>query len=91
MITTLSSDLTTPVPEALVELLNLHPGSQLDWQMDGANQRIVIDVAVVSDRLTLLRQLREMGRKHKRPGQDAVADLIRERVEEDQMREDVLK
>ena len=85
MITTLSPDLTTPVPEALIQRLNLHPGSQLDWQADG--QVITIQVqAAAPDRLKLLQEVRALGRKNKRDGEDPIADLIRERVEEDEIR-----
>jgi antitoxin component of MazEF toxin-antitoxin module len=85
IITTLSPDLTTPVPEALIQRLNLHPGSQLDWQADG--QVITIQVQPAApDRLKLLQEVRALGRKNKRDGEDLIADFIRERVEEDEIR-----
>lgn len=85
MITTLSPDLTTPVPEALIQRLNLHPGSQLDWRADGSVITIQVQAAA-PDRLKLLQEVRALGRKNKRDGEDPIADLLRERVEEDEMR-----
>ena len=92
MTTTLSPELTTPVPAALARQLNLRPGVQLDWQMD--KNEIVIHVKVAAatpSRLELLRRGRELGRKHKREGQDAVGDLIRERELDDELRNRVLE
>ena len=78
MITTLGPDLTTAVPAALARELHLRPGSQLDWNADKDGLTIHGKISEPS-RAELLRQVRELGRKHKRDGEDAVADLIRER------------
>ncbi len=90
MITTLSPDLTTPIPETLARLLNLRPGVQLDWQAD-ANEAIIHVKVATPSREELLRRVRELGRKHKKVGQDAVGDLIRERELEDELRSRVLE
>ncbi len=89
MITTLSPELTTPVPAALARKLNLRPGSQLDWNADVDGLTIHVKVCE-PNRTELLRQVRELGSKHKREGEGAVADLIRERELDDAIREHVL-
>jgi hypothetical protein len=90
MITTLSPDLTTPVPPPLAKQFNLRPGAQLDWQAD--KEGIVIHVKVATPtRLELAERLHELGAKHKRGGDDPVADLIRERIAEDELRQGVLE
>jgi bifunctional DNA-binding transcriptional regulator/antitoxin component of YhaV-PrlF toxin-antitoxin module len=90
MITTLSADLTTPIPETLARLLDLRPGVQLDWQADENETVIHVKVAEPS-REELVMRLHELGRKHKKAGQDAVGDLIRERELDDELRSRVLE
>ncbi len=85
MITTLGPDLTTPVPETLARLLNLRPGVQLDWQA-GENEAIIHVKAAPPSREELVKRLHELGRQHKKEGQDAVGDLIRERELEHELR-----
>ncbi len=89
MTTTLSSELTTTVPANLARQFNLRPGTQLDWQAE--ENGIVIHVKVAEpSREELLRQVRELGRKGKQKGEDAVGDLIRQRVQDDEGRSQVL-
>jgi bifunctional DNA-binding transcriptional regulator/antitoxin component of YhaV-PrlF toxin-antitoxin module len=90
MITTLSPDLTTPIPEQLARLLNLRPGVKLDWQADENKTVIHVKVATPS-REELVKRLHEIGRKHKKEGQDAVGDLIRERELDQELRTRVLE
>ena len=90
MITTLSPDLTTPVPEALIQRLNLHPGSQLDWRADTSDENVIHVTVSQPSKAELVRRLHELGAKHRKPGMNAVADLIREREEEHEMREAAL-
>lgn len=89
MITTLTPELTTTVPPELARQFNLHPGTQLDWQA-GADSIVIHVKSSEPSREELVRRLHELGSKHRRSGQDAVADLIREREEEHELRERVL-
>ncbi len=90
MTTTLSSELTTTVPANLARQFNLRPGTQLDWQAE--ENGIVIHVKVAEpSRHALVARLHELGAKHRRPGEDAVADLIREREMDDELRNKVLE
>jgi antitoxin component of MazEF toxin-antitoxin module len=90
MITTLGPDLTTPIPETLARLLNLRPGVQLDWQA-GENEAIIHVKVASPSREELVKRLHELGRQHKKEGQDAVGDLIRERELEHELRSQVLE
>ncbi|MEQ1751886.1 MAG: hypothetical protein ABL974_20860 [Prosthecobacter sp.] len=58
---------------------------QLDWQADETETVIHMKVAAPS-REEQLRRVRELGRKHKKEGQDAVGDLIRERELDHELR-----
>lgn len=90
MITTLSPDLTTPIPEHLARLLHLRPGVQLDWQADENEAVVHVKVAAPS-REELVKRLHELGRQHKKAGQDAVGDLIRDRELDHELRRRVLE
>lgn len=90
MITTLSPDLTTPIPEQLARLLKLRPGVQLDWQADEKESVIHVKVSSPS-REEIVRRLHELGRKHKKEGRDAVSDLIRERELDHELRGSALE
>ncbi|MES2598046.1 MAG: hypothetical protein V4662_22120 [Verrucomicrobiota bacterium] len=89
MITTLTPELTTAVPPELARQLNLRPGTQLDWEAD-ADGLVIHVKAIEPSREELLKRVRELGRKHKLEGVDAIGDLIREREQEHEMRERVL-
>ena len=95
MITTLSAELTTPVPAPLARQLNLRPGTQLDWAADAEGMVIHVKVSQtplsMGERMEMLRRLREIGTQNKREGEDAVADLIREREIDDELRRRVLE
>ncbi|MFN0068304.1 MAG: hypothetical protein ACKVYV_11780 [Limisphaerales bacterium] len=71
------------VPAALVQKLGLEPGARLCWQLGSRPRQLI--VTVQPDRTQLLRQVRELGRRSRSSGDSAVAALIRERVEDDEV------
>lgn len=68
------------IPAAVVRELQLEPGMQLEFEV-GDNRTVV--VRPVLSRGELARQLRGRWRYLLEPGEDPIAELIREREEED--------
>lgn len=84
MITTITGKNQVTIPAQLVKQLELEPGTQLDWNV---NAEGVILVRPLPRRSELVRKLEGMGRSWLKPGQDPIADLINERVEDDILEE----
>ncbi len=80
MITTITGKNQVTIPAQLVKQLDLEPGTQLDWNV---NAEGVIFVRPLPRRNELVSKLEGMGRAWLKPGQDPIADLINERVEDD--------
>ncbi len=85
MITTLTGKNQVTVPAEIAHKLGLLPGAQLDWAIGEQPNKIVITIKPT--RKQMLERIREIARKHARPGQDPVGDLIRAREEEDRERQ----
>ena len=81
MITTITGKNQITVPSAIVEKAHLHPGTRLDWEIGVEGQTLT--VRVLPDIATLASQVRGSGRKHKKRGASAVANLIVERGRDD--------
>jgi len=81
MTTTLTGKNQVTVPAAIAQQLGLLPGAQLDWAVGDRPDKIIITIKPT--RKQLLEEVRAIGRKSKKPGQDPVGDLIRERVRDD--------
>jgi AbrB family looped-hinge helix DNA binding protein len=69
------------IPAAIVRALELTPGMQLEFEVSGER---VLTVRPVLSRAELARQLQGKWRYLLEPGDDPIADLIREREQEDE-------
>lgn len=77
-------DLSVTIPEEMAERMGLHPGSPVQWESapnGGYTLRPALSRHEAIDRLS------GMLKGYLKPGESAVADLIRER-EEDAIREE---
>jgi AbrB family looped-hinge helix DNA binding protein len=83
MITTITGKNQVTVPAALARLVNIHPGTRLDWEL--ADEETLL-VRVLPDPASLASQLCGSGRRYKRQGVDAVENLVRERERDDRER-----
>ena len=80
MITTLTEKNQVAVPAKLVRELNLQPGIQLDWSIGDDGSLVVRPLL---PRAELANRALGMGKDWVREGEDPIADLIRERVQDD--------
>ena len=69
------------IPAAIARALHIEPGMQLEFELDDEQTLIV---RPVESRAEKVRRLEGMLRPYLPPGEDPVADLIREREEEDE-------
>lgn len=88
MTTTLTGKNQITVPVEITQKLGLKSGAQFDWAVGDQPDKIIITIKPT--RKQMLERVRSIGRKFKRPGQDPIADLIREREEDDLSREEKL-
>lgn len=89
MTTTLTGKNQITVPAEITQKLGLRRGAQFDWVVGAQPNKIVITVKPT--RKQLLERVRQLGRKAKRSGVDEVAEFIKWREEDDQLRQDALK
>lgn len=69
------------IPAAIVRELEIEPGMQLEFEV-GEGRTIVM--RPVLSRLELAQQLRGILRPYLKPGEDPIAELIRDREQEDE-------
>lgn len=69
------------IPAAIVRELQLEPGMQLEFELDEGR---TIHVRPVETRADLARRIQGKWRYLLQPGDDPIAELIRERDEEDE-------
>lgn len=81
MTTTLTGKNQVTVPAELAHEMGLAAGAQFDWAKGDRPNKIVITIK--PSRKQLLERARAIGRKVRKSGRDPVADLIRERVQDD--------
>jgi AbrB family looped-hinge helix DNA binding protein len=81
MITTVTGKNQVTIPAELARALNIKAGTRLEWtpEADG-----VLRVKPLPSRGDLARRLAGIGRPWLKPGDDPIADLIRERVADDE-------
>lgn len=79
MITRITGKNQVTVPASIVAQAKLGPGTRLDWEV--AEEGVLI-VHVLPDQATLASRLRGSGKKHRKQGGSAVANLIEERDRE---------
>ena len=89
MTTTLTGKNQITVPAEITQKLGLKTGAQFDWAVGDQPDKIIITIKPT--RKQLLERVRAIGRKFKKPGQDPIADLVRERQEDDRLREESLR
>ncbi|MEI2763230.1 AbrB/MazE/SpoVT family DNA-binding domain-containing protein [Methanothrix soehngenii] len=78
--TTLTRRHQITLPTAIVQALELAPGSQVEWSI-GADGTLI--GRPMPSRAQRAAALHGAGRKYLRPGADPVQDLIAERLEDD--------
>ena len=88
MITTVTGKNQVTIPAEVVKHAHIQQGSQLDWSFDG--KRRELRVKILLSRGELAHQTRECFRKHVKPGEDLVAELVAEREQDDKEREHCL-
>ena len=81
MTTTLTGKNQITVPAEITQKLGLVPGAQFEWAVGDQPNKITITIKPT--RKQMLARIRELGRRWKKPGQDPIGDLIRERVQDD--------
>jgi len=80
MTTTVSANNTVKIPDAIARLLDVKPGTALDWQV-AENGTVVVHKR--NSRAERAEQLLGIGRPCLKPGEDPIAELLRERLQDD--------
>ena len=80
MITTVTGKNQITIPAKLARTLDIQPGTRIDWSVGGEGELIA---HILPDRGELARRLAGIGKSWLDEGEDPVADLDRERAEED--------
>ena len=81
MTTTVLPDNTVKIPDAIAQLLDLKPGATLDWQV-ADNATLIIHKH--STRGTRADKLLGIARPFLKPGEGAIAELVRQRTLDDE-------
>jgi AbrB family looped-hinge helix DNA binding protein len=82
MTTTVSKNNEVSIPADIARELDIHPGTELEWEKTGEGTVIV---RPLPSRAELERQLRGAGRRWLKPGDDPIAELVRERRHDDEL------
>ena len=82
MTTTVQESNLVAIPQEIASAFHIHEGTRLEWSQAGDG---VIAVKPLPPRGDLARKLMGAGRSLVMPGQDPIADLIRERGLDDEM------
>ena len=89
MTTTLTGKNQITVPAEITQRLGLTTGARFDWAVCEQPNKII--VTIQPTRKQLLERARTIGRKFRRRGQNPVADLIREREDDERLRGEALR
>jgi AbrB family looped-hinge helix DNA binding protein len=81
MITTVTGKNQITIPAKLASQLDIQPGTRIDWSIDDEG---VLIARLLPNRNDLARQAAGMGRPWLAQGADPVAELIKERVRDDE-------
>jgi len=76
----MSEDNTVRIPDAIARLLDLKPGTALEWQVADSGAILVHKQSTRGERAD---KLLGIGRPFLKPGDDPVVDLVRERMRDD--------
>lgn len=82
MTTTVTESNQSIIPPDIARAFNIHPGTQLEWVNSGEGS---IQVKPLPSRGELARQLMGAGKDRLKPGVDPIGELIRERIEDDNL------
>ncbi len=88
MITTVTGKNQITIPVKIVRSLDIQPGTQLDWAI-GENNTLI--VRILPSRSKLARKVAGMGRQWLPVNANPIADLIRERVQDDDEDRDITR
>jgi len=80
MITTVVEGNLISIPAELAEAAGIQPESQIDWSVDAEGHLIG---RLLPSRSKLARKAQGMGKSWLREGDDPIADLIAERLQDD--------
>jgi len=80
MTTTVAADNTVKIPDALARLLDLKPGTALDWKVSGPGALLVYKHSSRGERAE---RLLGIGRPFLKAGENPVAELVEQRMEDD--------
>lgn len=81
MITTVTGKNQITIPAKLAAQLDIRPGTRIDWSLSDDG---VMIARLLPDRATLARRVAGMGRAWVPPGVDPIAELVADRVREDE-------
>ncbi len=82
MRTSLTGKNQVTVPAAIASKLKLEPGTQFDWSIGDTPNTIVIHIQ--PSRAAILARLREIGLKSRENEPNSIANLIAERLADDE-------
>jgi AbrB family looped-hinge helix DNA binding protein len=82
--TTVTKKNQVSIPAAIARKCGIRAGSRLEWREGDAPDELV--VRVIRDRKTLAERLRGAGKRNGRRGKGAIAELVSQRVNDDQRR-----
>ena len=84
MVTTVTGKNQVTIPAPIAQKMGIHRGSRINWPVSGDGKQA--ELKVLPSRGELARSLLGAGRKYLKPGDDPIAELIAERVREDEER-----
>ncbi len=81
METTVTGKNQVSIPAAIARKCGIRAGCRLEWREGEAPDELV--VRIIPDRKTLAERLRGAGKRHAKRGKDAIAELVRQRANDE--------
>ena len=88
MITTVTGKNQVTIPAKLAKELGIKPGNRLDWQH--SKEKDMVRVKILRARQAMVMSLMGAGKKFLKKGEDPIAELVKQRKEEDKKRQNSL-
>ena len=88
MITTVTGKNQVTIPAKLAKELGIKPGNRLDWQH--SKEKDMVRVKILPARQAMVMSLMGAGKKFLKKGEDPIAELVKQRKEEDKKRQNSL-
>ena len=88
MITTVTGKNQVTIPAKLAKELGIKPGNRLDWQP--SKEKDMVSVKILPARQAMVMSLMGAGKKFLKKGEDPIAELVKQRKEEDKERQNSL-